>query len=34
VVYTYLEALRLRVPLLFKRVQWAARLPLKARPVE
>jgi hydrophobic/amphiphilic exporter-1 (mainly G- bacteria), HAE1 family len=34
VVYTYLESLRLRVPLLFKRVQWASRLPLKARPVK
>jgi HAE1 family hydrophobic/amphiphilic exporter-1 len=32
VVYTYVDALRLKVPALFKRVAWAARVPWKARP--
>jgi HAE1 family hydrophobic/amphiphilic exporter-1 len=34
VVYTYVDALRERVPALFKRVSWAARMPFKKRPVE
>ena len=32
VVYTYVEGLRLKVPALFKRVTWAAKLPFKDRP--
>ncbi len=32
VVYTYVDALRAKVPVLFKRVVWAARLPWKERP--
>ena len=34
VIYTYVDALRERVPALFKRVRWAARMPFKKRPVE
>jgi HAE1 family hydrophobic/amphiphilic exporter-1 len=34
VVYTYVDALRERVPVLFKRVRWAARMPFKKRPFE
>ena len=34
VIYTYVDALRQRVPALFKRVSWAARMPFKKRPVE
>lgn len=32
VVYTYMEGLREKVPSLFKRVAWAARMPFKERP--
>jgi HAE1 family hydrophobic/amphiphilic exporter-1 len=32
VVYTYVDGVKSRVPLLFKRVVWAARLPWKERP--
>lgn len=32
VMYTYMDGLRERVPALFKRVAWAAKLPLKERP--
>jgi HAE1 family hydrophobic/amphiphilic exporter-1 len=32
VVYTYMEGLRSRVPVLFKRVAWAAGMPFKERP--
>jgi HAE1 family hydrophobic/amphiphilic exporter-1 len=32
VIYTYVDALRARVPALFKRVVWAAKVPWKARP--
>jgi len=32
VVYTYMEALRERIPSLFRKVAWAARMPFKARP--
>ena len=34
VIYTYVDALRERVPALFTRVSWAARMPFKKRPVE
>jgi HAE1 family hydrophobic/amphiphilic exporter-1 len=34
VVYTYMDAARSRVPALFRRVAWAARLPWKERPAE
>ncbi len=34
VIYTYVDALRERVPALFKRVSWAARMPFKKRPAE
>jgi HAE1 family hydrophobic/amphiphilic exporter-1 len=34
VIYTYVDALRERVPALFKRVRWAARMPFKKRPAE
>jgi len=34
VVYTYVDALRTRLPVLFKRVAWAARAPWKPRPAE
>ncbi|MDE3058646.1 MAG: efflux RND transporter permease subunit [Bacteroidota bacterium] len=33
VVYTYVDALREKIPALFKRVAWAARMPFKGRPV-
>ncbi len=32
VIYTYVEGLRLKLPGLFKRVAWAARIPFKGRP--
>ncbi len=32
VVYTYVDGLKARVPVLFRRVVWAARLPWKERP--
>jgi hydrophobic/amphiphilic exporter-1 (mainly G- bacteria), HAE1 family len=32
VVYTYVEGLREKLPALFKRVAWAARVPWKGRP--
>ena len=32
VIYTYVDALRERIPALFKRVRWAARMPFKKRP--
>ena len=32
VVYTYVDALKERLPALFKRVAWAARVPWKGRP--
>jgi HAE1 family hydrophobic/amphiphilic exporter-1 len=32
VVYTYVDAMRERVPALFRRVAWAARMPFKGRP--
>jgi HAE1 family hydrophobic/amphiphilic exporter-1 len=32
VMYTYVDALRERIPALFKRVAWAARMPFKGRP--
>ena len=32
VVYTYVEGARHKLPALFKRVAWAAKLPLKAKP--
>jgi HAE1 family hydrophobic/amphiphilic exporter-1 len=31
VIYTYMEGLRARVPALFRRVKWAAKLPWKSR---
>ena len=34
VIYTYVDALRERIPALFKRVRWAARMPFKKRPAE
>jgi HAE1 family hydrophobic/amphiphilic exporter-1 len=34
VIYTYVDALRERVPALFKRVRWAARMPFKKRQAE
>ncbi len=34
VIYTYVDALRARVPALFKRVSWAAGMPFKKRPAE
>lgn len=33
VVYTYVEGLRSRLPALFRRVAWAAKMPFKERPV-
>jgi HAE1 family hydrophobic/amphiphilic exporter-1 len=32
VVYTYVDAARTKVPALFRRVAWAAKLPWKERP--
>ncbi len=32
VIYTYMEGLKERLPALFERVTWAAKLPLKQRP--
>ncbi len=32
VMYTYVDALREKIPALFKRVAWAARMPFKDRP--
>jgi HAE1 family hydrophobic/amphiphilic exporter-1 len=32
VVYTYVDGVKARVPGLFKRVQWATRVPWKTRP--
>jgi HAE1 family hydrophobic/amphiphilic exporter-1 len=32
VMYTYVDAMRERVPALFRRVAWAARMPFKDRP--
>jgi HAE1 family hydrophobic/amphiphilic exporter-1 len=34
VIYTYIDGLRSRLPLLFKRVTWAARAPWKPRPAD
>jgi HAE1 family hydrophobic/amphiphilic exporter-1 len=33
VVYTYVDGLREKVPALFRRVMWAARVPWKGRPI-
>ncbi len=33
VIYTYVDGLKARLPVLFKRVVWAARVPWKGRPV-
>jgi HAE1 family hydrophobic/amphiphilic exporter-1 len=33
VVYTYVDAMKDRIPALFARVAWAARLPWKERPM-
>jgi HAE1 family hydrophobic/amphiphilic exporter-1 len=33
VIYTYVDGLKERIPALFKRVSWAAKLPWKERPV-
>ncbi|MGA9118952.1 MAG: efflux RND transporter permease subunit, partial [Bacteroidota bacterium] len=32
VIYTYVDGLRVKLPVLFKRVAWAARIPWKGRP--
>ena len=32
VIYTYVDGLKTRLPALFKRAVWAARIPWKGRP--